>query len=55
MNDHDEAHLYSDSDDEGVEICDACGDIVDVGELKFDEDSDMYVCDECLENPPDDM
>jgi hypothetical protein len=54
MNDHDEAHLFDDSD-EGVAICEACCEIVDESDLSWDEDSTMYLCDECLENPPNDI
>lgn len=38
----------------GIEICEACLFGFDEGELEYDEDSQMYVCYECLENPPDD-
>lgn len=54
MNDYDEAALFSD-DYYGADICDACGDIVEETELRWDDTSECYVCPECLENPPDDL
>lgn len=37
-----------------TDACEACGIEAEEEELIFDEDSEVFVCDECWENPPDD-